>query len=158
MTIEPGHDQEYRQSIIDAEHLDLLAIGYYVSAAISACFSMLGFLYMAIGLVMVVVFRKAVAQAVRPQNAPPEFLGWIFAGIGLAVFLLLLTMAWLKYRAGRCLKRRRSRIFCMVMAGISCLELPYGAVLGVFTFIVFERASVKRLFEDSGIPPPPIHG
>ncbi len=158
MIMEPGPDQEYRQSIIDVEHLDLLAIGYYISAAISACFSMLGFVYMVIGLVLVLVFRKAAAQAVRPQNAPPELLGWVFGGIGLAVFLLLLTMAWLKFRTGRCLKRRRSRIFCMVMAGISCLELPFGTVLGVFTLIVFERASVKRLFEDPGIPPPPFHG
>lgn len=37
--------------------------------------------------------------------------------------------------------------FCMVMAAISCFEIPCGALLGVFTFIVLDRASVKRLFD-----------
>ena len=37
----------------------------------------------------------------------------------------------------------------MVIAGISCLFVPYGTILGVFTFIVLQRSSVEKLFEQS---------
>jgi hypothetical protein len=42
----------------------------------------------------------------------------------------------------------------MVVAGLSCLEFPYGTALGVFTFIALSRASVVRLFETNAAPQP----
>ncbi len=86
------------------------------------------------------------------QQPPPEFVGWIFAGIGVVFFLIFGTIALLKLRTAHCLKRRTSRTFCMVVAAIGCLEFPYGTVLGVLTFIVLGRESVSRLFEAGGAP------
>jgi hypothetical protein len=40
----------------------------------------------------------------------------------------------------------------MVIAGIGCLEIPYGTVLGVFSFLVLGRDSVVPLFS----PRPPV--
>ena len=34
----------------------------------------------------------------------------------------------------------------MIITAIGCLEFPYGTLLGVLTFIVLGRDSVKRLF------------
>jgi hypothetical protein len=34
----------------------------------------------------------------------------------------------------------------MVIAGIGCLEFPYGTVLGIFSFLVLGRDSVVELF------------
>ena len=48
--------------------------------------------------------------------------------------------------AGRCLNERRHYTFCMVMAGIACMFMPFGTILGVFTIIVLVRPSVKALF------------
>ncbi len=48
--------------------------------------------------------------------------------------------------AGRKLARRRSWTFCLVVASIECLFMPYGTVLGVFTIIVLLRPTVKELF------------
>ena len=48
--------------------------------------------------------------------------------------------------AGRRLAQRRSYMFCMVMAGVACMLTPVGTVLGVFTIIVLNRPSVRRLF------------
>src|SRR5579864_515766 len=52
------------------------------------------------------------------------------------------------------IKQRRSRTFYLVLAAISCLEMPYGTVLGVFTFIVLGRDSIARQFEPHKIPVP----
>jgi hypothetical protein len=57
-----------------------------------------------------------------------------------------MAAAVLKLRAGFCGKARKSRTLCLVAAAISCLEIPYGTLLGVFTLIVLDRASVRNEF------------
>ena len=52
--------------------------------------------------------------------------------------------------AGRSLARHRHYTFCLVMAGVLCIFMPFGTVLGVFTIIVLMRPSVKGLFSVSG--------
>ena len=42
--------------------------------------------------------------------------------------------------------RRKHYTFCFVMACVECLSVPFGTVLGVFTILVLNRASVKELF------------
>jgi hypothetical protein len=39
------------------------------------------------------------------------------------------------------------------MAGVECIFMPFGTVLGAFTLVVLLRESVKQLF--TGNPPPP---
>jgi len=58
--------------------------------------------------------------------------GWIFAVI---IFL-----------TGRFLAKRKRYMFCLVIACVECLFMPFGTVLGVFTIIVLMRPSVKELF------------
>ena len=141
-----------RQSIIDEEHLKLLSLGYVISAATAAFFSLFGLMYMMIGLTVGAAISHSHEFAAHTGQEPPAFVGWIFGGIGLAVFLMMIILAAVKFRAGSCIKKRKSRTFCMVVAGISCLEFPYGTVLGVFTFIVLGRESVARLFNSSMAP------
>jgi len=139
-----------RQEIVDHEHLRLLGIGYLVSGVLDALFSLLGVLYMGMG----VLFSKlaATAASTNAQGPPPEIVGWIFGFLGLGFFIVMMVSFALKMQAYRCLTRRRSRIFCMMVAALSCIWIPYGTILGVFTFIVLSRASVIRLFEAGGMP------
>jgi len=44
------------------------------------------------------------------------------------------------------LKRRVSYTFCLVVAGIECILMPFGTVLAVFTIVVLMKDSVKALF------------
>jgi hypothetical protein len=134
-----------QQAFADEEHLRLLALGYYVSSAITAFFSLIGLLYAGMGAVIGLAISKGAAAA-QTDQPPPQFLGWIFGLIGFALFAFMITMAALKFYAATCLKHRKSRTFCLVVAAISCLEIPYGTILGVFTFLVLERPSVARLF------------
>jgi hypothetical protein len=43
-------------------------------------------------------------------------------------------------------------MLCMVTAGISCLGIPYGTVLGIFTFLVLSRPSAIALFDRWPLP------
>lgn len=54
----------------------------------------------------------------------------------------------------RFLSRRRHHVFCLVIAGIECLVMPFGTVLGVFTIIVLTKESVREMFlADDGVQP-----
>lgn len=139
--------EEYtRQSVIDEEHLKLLSLGYMISAAITGFFALFGLMYVFLGVMIASFVSHKPELTTNGNQPPPAFFGWIFGGIGLAFFVVGIALAALKLRTALCLKSRKSRTFCLVMAGISCLGVPYGTALGVFTFIVLGRDSVLRLF------------
>jgi hypothetical protein len=135
------------QEAIDREHLKLLSVGYWISGAMTAFFSLMGLMYMFMGVVMHGAFSAMAASAKNADQVPPPELAWIFGFIGFAMFAFLITLASFKFRAAWCLKRRRSRTFCMVVAGITCIGIPYGTLLGVYSFIVLGRPSVQKLFD-----------
>ena len=39
-------------------------------------------------------------------------------------------------------------MFSQIMAGVNCLSIPFGLLLGVFTLIVLARPSVKALYAE----------
>lgn len=137
-----------QQAFADEEHLRLLSIGYFISAAITAFFSLVGLMYAVFGVFMSLAVSKAAATAQNYDSTKvvPEFFGWIFGAIGLAIFCGAIVVAALKVHAGFCLRNRKSRTFCLVVAAFTCLGIPYGTMLGVFTFIILERPTVSRMF------------
>ena len=135
-----------RQAIIDGEHLRLLSIGYMISAGFAGFFACFGLLYVFIGIIMSFAFAHAPAAASHADQPPPAFVGWIFAGIGFVMFLFAAGVAVARFWAGRCVKRRKSRTYCMVIAAIGCLEFPYGTALGILSLMVLGRESVVELF------------
>jgi hypothetical protein len=139
-------EQGLRQAVMDEEHLRLLRIGFFVMAGMKAFMSLFGLLYAGIGLTAF-TFAHA-APPTRPgQEPPPEFVGWIFAGFGLGFFAFFAATSVLCFMVARRLRQRRSRVFCMVVAGIDCISVPFGTLLGVFTFLVLGRPTVMRMFE-----------
>jgi hypothetical protein len=81
-----------------------------------------------------------------PGERPPAFIGWIFVIIAATFMTIGWTIAALVIAAGRFLKKRTHYTFCLVTAGVECLFMPFGTVLGVFTIIVLMRESVKQQF------------
>ncbi len=147
-------EQDFRQTIVDEEHLKLLAIGYWVAGGMAALFSLFGLFYLSMGAMIAVSFAKIPAASLQPNQRPPAFLPWMFAGIGLAIFMLAATFAAMRFWTAVCLKRRTSRTFCLVVAALTCLEFPYGTTLGVLTLIALGRPSVIQLFGASLAAPP----
>lgn len=127
----------------DSEHLQLLSIFHYVWAGIGALFSCLGLLYLAMGVGLAFLSISQLANT----NAPPAFLGGIFAFLGGMIVILGWTYSALLFYSGRCLSRRKHHTFCMVMACFSCLQVPVGTALGVCTILVLQRPSVRELFQ-----------
>lgn len=147
MTTEPS-----RQSIVDEEHLKLLSIGYIVSGGFTALFSLFGLFYALMGVAMGMAIAHAPEATSKAGEPPPALFGWIFAGVGLVMFLGFIAMAVARFWVARCIRRRKARTFCLVIAGLGCLEIPYGTLLGVATFIALGRDSVEQLFA----PAPPL--
>jgi hypothetical protein len=128
----------------DREHLRLLAIFHYVGAGLAALFSFFPLLYTTIGAIFVFAARHGTPKP--GEELPPEFLGWIFVGVGSFLFLLGVAMSICILIAGRCLSRHRFYSFALVMACVECLFIPFGTILGIFTIIALSRESVKALF------------
>jgi hypothetical protein len=132
-----------RQDIVDDEHLKMLSIGYLVSGVMSIFMSLIGLFYMAMG----AMFAFMPEAAKGTDGPPPAMFLMLFGGFGLVMFVLLLGLGLAKFRVASLLKKRQSKTFCMVIAGISCLGIPWGTVLGVCTFMVLGRDSVTRQFD-----------
>jgi hypothetical protein len=131
----------------DLEHLRLLSIFHYVLAGLCIFPLLYGVFYMVMG----VFFGAMMASAPNVKDGPPPALfGGIFVGIGLVITVVALTGGILLYKAGRNLASQRSYTFCLVVACISCIFMPLGTILGVFTLVVLLRDPVKQLFNGSG--------
>ena len=132
------------QRKVDADHLKLLSIFHLVGAGLA----LLGILFLlAHYAIFSTVFNNPKMWENQKQAPPPaEFfaiLKWFylifavwFAGSGI-----------LNVVSGLCIRARQHRTFSMIVAGINCIHLPLGTVLGVFTIIVLLRDSVRELYE-----------
>jgi hypothetical protein len=123
----------------DLEHLRILSIFHYVIGGITALFSLIPVIHLALGL--------ALATG-RLEGTDPEarIFGWFIVGFAAVVIACGLTLAGFIAYAGRCLQQRRRHMLCMVVAALSCMMMPFGTVLGVFTLITITKPSVKALF------------
>ena len=137
----------------DQEHLRLLQIGFYIMAGLAGFISLFSLVYIALGGVFVAGILDSVATS---GNAPPRAFGWIFVGLGLFFLFIGLTVTFLTFLAGRSLQERCRRTFCLVMAGLCCLQIPWGTAIGICAINVQTRPSVRTLFEQHAPPPPPL--
>ena len=142
-------DLALKQAILDDEHLRLLSIGYFISAGVSAFFSLFGLMYRFMGVTMGSILSSAAKSGQHADAMPPHMMGWMFGIFGGLFFLFGAGMAIAKFLTGKYLRQRRSRTFCQVIAGITCLSIPFGTALGVATFIVLGKPSVQSLFNRS---------
>lgn len=142
-------DPDPKQSILDEEHLRLLSLGYLISATITGLFSLLGLFYMLMGVMMGSLFASAAHASKHADGLPPQMMGWFFVAFGGLFFVLGAALAIAKYFTSNYLKQHRKRMFCQVVAGISCLSIPYGTALGVATFLTLGKPSVSGLFDRS---------
>jgi hypothetical protein len=81
----------------------------------------------------------------RIANSPPN-VGFVFVGVGAMMIMLFWGIAGCLIISGRFLNQRRHYMFSFVVAAISCLQVPFGTLLGIFTIIVLSRQSVKAIY------------
>lgn len=138
----------------DQEHLRLLMWAHYIWAGAVGFFSLFAVIYIGIGAMM----ASGAFPQPRQGDGDPRMAGMFFIAGGSAFLILGVTFALLMFFAGRSIRDRRRRIFCQIIGGLNCLQVPFGTVMGVCTIMVLNRPEVKLLFETSGPLPPPMNG
>jgi hypothetical protein len=135
--------------------LKLLSIGYYVQGGVVTFYALLVLCYVGVmGVVVFTAIQKS-AQGGSGDHIP----AWVLPLVGAVlatVMLVILTSGLLLLYAGLALRRRKHYTFLLVMAALSCMAIPYGTLLGIFTFIVLQRPAAKVLFGRTPAFPPPL--
>lgn len=129
------------QSQTDVEHLNVLKIGYYANAVLAALFSCIFVLNIVMGFMI-----------------PTSGIGWLCSVIGLVSLLTGWAYAALNFYIAGCLEQRKRRSLILLTAGINCCNFPLGVLLGVFTFIVMSRPTVRLVFEGPVLPAGSLQG
>ena len=125
----------------ERQHIRLLAIFHWVVAAFAALFSLFPLIHLVIGIGMV-TGRFADAK----DEAPLQVFGWFFILFAALWIMCGLAFSTCLALAGHYLSQFRHHTYCLVMAGLACMLVPFGTVLGVLTIIVLTRDSVRALF------------
>ncbi len=151
----------------DESHLNLLSVFHYVLGGLY--FLGIGFIVLHF-MIMSTVFRMAPAMhsssadpapvveiadagTLTPPPMPtpaPEFPAEIMTFM--MVFYVFfgfcaLAMAIGNIMSATFIKKRKHKTFTYIISGINCLQVPFGTVLGIFTFIVLGRPSVQSAYD-----------
>jgi hypothetical protein len=134
------------QRKIDTDEIRLLSVLHFSSAGLAV----LGIL-MLLGHYM--LFRTFFDDAQFARNLPPgvarppgsfmDIFRWFYAFVA----LWFAASGVVNIISGLCMRRYRARTFSLIIAGFNCFYIPLGAVLGVFTFVVLLRDSVRELYD-----------
>jgi hypothetical protein len=133
-----------RQAILDEEHLRLLRIAYIILGITNGVISLFALFYVAMG--SLVGSEMARTMPNRPGQPDVRIVGYVMMVFGGVLFGFLAGGAALKLFAAHSLRLRRHRTFCQIAAAVTCIEVPFGTILGIATFQVLGRPSVAALF------------
>ena len=134
----------------DAEHLRLLSIFHYVVGGFIGMFSLVPVIHLAVGVLML---SGAIPAESASDTTALQLVGGLFVAIGGVFVVLGLTTAICVILAGRYLARHIHHTFCLVVAGVECLFMPFGTILGIFTIVVLSKESVRLIFACPAPPP-----
>ena len=132
----------------DLKQLNLLSKLHYVMGGLIALFSCIPFAHVAIGFAIL----TGKLPASHGGTPPPAFIGLLFLVLGAIFILLGWGTAFCVVLAGRKLGQCKNWTFCLVVAGIQCMMVPFGTLLGVFTILALTKDSVKQIFASNAQP------
>lgn len=147
------------------ERLRLLSIGYYVSGALGVLmvsFLLFHFLiFSAFSFMPARVFEQGengrngdtqveTSPGHHSSNAQDfaavQMIFRVVSGIIGFIILSGWVLGGLTIYAGRCIARRQNRTFVFIMAGINCVWIPFGTLLGVMSFIALQNDTIRKLY------------
>jgi len=143
----------------DPQLLRLLSIFHYLVAGISGLFSctpmpyLIGGLF-ALALTVISIWNSLgifpIPQDIYPFPQEDALMG-IISGLAFVVPAgIMILIGWVFSiciaLVGHNLALKKNYKFCLVMAGVECIFIPLGTVLGIFTIIVLMRHTIKALF------------
>jgi hypothetical protein len=124
--------------------LRVLAVFHFVLAGMATMVSLFPLVHLIVGIGLVSgVFTNP------GDPFPFALVGWIFVIFASCWILCGLLFAALMAVAGRMLLNRRRYFFCLAMAGLACMFMPFGTILGAFTIVTLMKADVREQFQPS---------
>jgi hypothetical protein len=132
----------------DQKQLQILSRLHYVGAALACIIPLLGLLYAAFGIA--ILLGRFPGQA----PIPGEAFGWLPIAAGMVALLFGITAVSLNLLTARALRERKKYLLCVIASAMNCVHFPLGVLLGTFTLIVLCRPAVSAAFEAGrGAPP-----
>ncbi len=134
----------------DAEHLKLLAIFHFIFAGLAL--AGIGFLFLHYALMSTVMNNPEMWKNQKGGPPPAEFFAlfkWFYVIFG----IVLVTGGIANLLSGFFMRRRIHRVFSLVVSAFNCFQFPFGTALGVFTFVVLLRDSVRETYETTYVSP-----
>ncbi len=125
------------------QYLKLLSIFHYVVGGLAALFACFPIFHLVVGISMM----SGGFFAPPPEEGFPVMLfGLMFTLIPAAIILTGWALAGVMIATGYFISQRIRHTFCLVVAGIECIFMPFGTVLGVFTIILLTKPAVQEQF------------
>lgn len=140
------------QRAVDRQHLHLLMIFHFVLAALA--FLGIAFLFFHYVMFSSVFMNPQMWQQAQQQHQntlpfnPQDFFKmfvWFYLFFGLWGLLAAVG----NIISAVFLRKPKNRTFSLVIAGLNCLHVPFGTILGIFTIFVLMRPSVAELYESN---------
>lgn len=141
MTIPPLLNQDQQRK--DNDQLKLLAVFHFVVGGL-ALFG-IGFLFLHY-FIMDTVFSRPELWKNHRGNFPPQQFWSIFVWFYLFMGAVMLIGCLVNILSGVFLLKKKHHLFSLVVAGLNCLQIPFGTALGVCTIIVLQRESVRQSY------------
>lgn len=163
------------EDVVLQERLKLLAIATTVSGATKAI--MVSFLIFHLVFLSAVSFCPSIfpvptnktsqsSHAVAPESGrtedsgaknstatpkdTPEEVRTLFGAFALVIALIILTgwtLGGLLIYSGHCIRKRKHLAFIQAMGAVQCIFIPYGTLIGIFTFYVLGTERARALFK-----------
>lgn len=127
------------------EHIRLLAIFHFVYAGLIVLGTLVPIFWL---LAASIWWPELAAEATGDGEYIPAMATGAVV-VGFASFGILLAWIWAGFlvTAGRSLLVLRRHTFCLVVAGIACLAIPLGTLLGASTLVILNREGTRALFD-----------
>ena|SRR5688572_11566144 len=123
------------------EHLRLLSLFHYIWAGCG----IFGLAFIALHYSFMSAMMDPARMADAGQAPPPEMMQMMrLMYVGFALFGI--TTMVLNVLAAMSIRARSNRTFCMIVAGINCISVPLGTVLGVFTLVLLGKDAARAKF------------
>jgi len=118
-------------------YLDILAVFHYVNGGLHLLIAIAALCFIGIGL----------GAATSWGDDWQMEAGCSMLAVMALILVVLGGYGVLNLLAGRALHTRNHYVLVMLAAGVNCLNLPLGTLLGIFTLVMLSDPQVRPLFE-----------
>lgn len=129
----------------DLDNLRLLKVLHLLYGVLHAIFICVPAFFVFLGFLL--LENPEQYRTANPNDPPIEILAGFFIFMGFVMVFALILFGILQFIVVRSLAQRKWHLFCLIVAVLNCLNIPWGTMIGVPTLMVLLKPSVKALFQ-----------